>query len=145
MRTLQTRLNIWAAKLTVDGSFGPLTLAAVKAFQAGHNLTADGVVGPLTWAALEQNPTGVYPAPTGLAIGSVSLSVTWNAVTVDGQPVPGYTVEAVGLNGAVYARETPAANSVVLSNLVSGWTYTILVRANGGPVTALQASLKVTV
>jgi peptidoglycan hydrolase-like protein with peptidoglycan-binding domain len=146
VKTLQTRLNVWGAKLTVDGDFGPATLAAVKAFQTQQHLTVDGVVGPQTWAALLKDPgPPPYPAPTGLAVGSVTLAVSWNAVTVNGQPVPSYTVEAVGLNGQVYVRETPTANSVVLSGLVPGWTYNILVWANGGPGTPLPASLRVTV
>jgi putative chitinase len=40
--------------LSVDGSFGPLTLAAVKAFQLAHGLKVDGKVGPRTEAAIEQ-------------------------------------------------------------------------------------------
>ncbi len=144
VETLQARLNVWGAKLTVDGDFGPLTLAAVKAFQAEQELTVDGIVGPQTWAALLADP-GMYPAPTGLAVGSVSLAVTWDAVTVDGQAVASYTVQAVGLNGEVYVHETPTTNSAVLAGLVSGWTYDILVSANGGPGTPASASLKVTV
>jgi peptidoglycan hydrolase-like protein with peptidoglycan-binding domain/GH25 family lysozyme M1 (1,4-beta-N-acetylmuramidase) len=145
VQTLQTRLNVWGANLAVDGSFGPLTLAAVRAFQTQHGLTVDGIVGPQTWAALNQNPRGAYPAPTGLAVGSVSLAVKWDAVTVGGRAVASYTVQAVGLNGVVYAHETPTTNSVVLAHLVSGWTYDIQVWANGGPGTPGQASIRVTV
>src|SRR3989338_51602 len=46
---------------TADGAFGPLTKAAVMAWQAGHGLSADGVVGPLTRAAL---------AGAGVSVGS---------------------------------------------------------------------------
>jgi hypothetical protein len=53
VRLLQADLNLRAARITVDGVFGPKTLAAVKAFQKAHPpLTVDGICGPNTWAAL---------------------------------------------------------------------------------------------
>lgn len=49
---LQALLNLYGAKLTEDGSFGPLTTAAVEDFQRRHGLTPDRSVGPATWTAL---------------------------------------------------------------------------------------------
>jgi Glycosyl hydrolases family 25/Putative peptidoglycan binding domain len=71
VKTLQERLNAWGATLVVDGDFGPLTLAAVKAFQTAHHLSVDGIVGPLTWAALNQSPSqppSPSPAPASTAV-----------------------------------------------------------------------------
>ena len=38
--------------ITIDGGFGPQTLAAVENFQSAHGLPVDGVIGTLTWQAL---------------------------------------------------------------------------------------------
>lgn len=55
VKTLQTILNTLGAKpvLKTDGKFGPLTDAAVRAYQQQNNLKIDGIVGPKTWAALQ--------------------------------------------------------------------------------------------
>jgi len=37
---------------TIDGIYGPHTMAAVKRFQHQHGLTADGIVGAMTWKKL---------------------------------------------------------------------------------------------
>ncbi len=53
---LQQSLNKLGTEppLIIDGSFGPVTVAAVKAFQQAHGLEANGSVGPQTVAAIEQ-------------------------------------------------------------------------------------------
>lgn len=45
---LQWELNYHGYKCDIDGSFGPDTLAKLKAFQKDHGLEVDGSCGPLT-------------------------------------------------------------------------------------------------
>lgn len=52
VRSLQYLLNAHGARLVVDGIFGPLTDAAVRAFQGTQGLVVDGIVGARTWSAL---------------------------------------------------------------------------------------------
>jgi peptidoglycan hydrolase-like protein with peptidoglycan-binding domain len=49
VKFVQTTLD-----LSPNGSFGPETEAAVRAFQRDHALVPDGIVGPKTWAAFDQ-------------------------------------------------------------------------------------------
>src|SRR5690349_1511045 len=70
VRTLQTELNrqlFPRPNLAVDGIFGPLTRAAVVAFQKQAGLSPDGIVGPLTRAALGM------PAPNNPFTHAISL------------------------------------------------------------------------
>lgn len=52
VRELQRLLNEQGAGLTVDGSFGPATRAAVEAYQADHGIPVDGRVGAFTASSL---------------------------------------------------------------------------------------------
>ncbi len=51
---LQRKLAALGYDIQADGIFGPLTEAAVLAFQASHGLDADGIAGPGTSAALQR-------------------------------------------------------------------------------------------
>ena len=54
---LQSRLAALGYTVTVDGSFGPGTTAAVKQFQTDHKLPATGTVDAATWNALLATPS----------------------------------------------------------------------------------------
>lgn len=60
-------------RTSVDGGYGPLTQAAVTAFQTAHGLTVDGIVGPATWAALLSfAPANVTWTHTGAVVASAA-------------------------------------------------------------------------
>ena len=69
---LQDLLNQQGAHLSIDGSFGANTLAAVKAFQSANGLGVDGQVGPETKAALYSNVSTAPGAPAPLDLQSSS-------------------------------------------------------------------------
>ena len=52
VRALQAILSAKGHSTTVDGSFGPQTESAVKAYQKAKKLTVDGVCGQQTWTSL---------------------------------------------------------------------------------------------
>jgi peptidoglycan hydrolase-like protein with peptidoglycan-binding domain len=58
VENVQRQLVRHGYDIDVDGYFGPLTLAAVRRFQADHGLTVDGLVGPITWPALLEGSSG---------------------------------------------------------------------------------------
>ncbi len=59
VKTAQQKLG----GLAVDGSFGPATLARVKALQKSKGLYVDGRIGPSTWEALGGFPGSTVTAP----------------------------------------------------------------------------------
>ena len=65
---IQYLLRAHGHAVVPDGSFGPVTAAAVAAFQSSEGVAADGVVGPITWPRLVV-PSG--PGTTGDAVRAV--------------------------------------------------------------------------
>ncbi|MEU8437596.1 peptidoglycan-binding protein [Streptomyces sp. NPDC029216] len=90
VHTLQLLLAAAGAKVTVDGSYGPATTSAVKAFQHKHHLKADGITGPDTWSRLA---TSQRPGDGGSAVRAVQeqLNAAGAKVTVDGSYGPATT------------------------------------------------------
>ncbi|HET9022032.1 MAG TPA: peptidoglycan-binding protein [Ornithinibacter sp.] len=88
--------------LTVDGSFGPMTQSAVKAFQSTKGLTVTGVVDPRTWTAVELKVhpllpywgTVLKPGSTGAAVVALQKALR---ITADGSfgPLTQAAVKAV--------------------------------------------------
>jgi peptidoglycan hydrolase-like protein with peptidoglycan-binding domain len=52
IQTAINESNTGCGRLSVDGDFGPATLAAVKCYQGKKKLSVDGIVGPQTWGKM---------------------------------------------------------------------------------------------
>ena len=88
IRTLQLLLRARGHNLAVDGIFGSVTEAAVKAFQTAKGLTADGVVAPQTWSALILQ---VKKGSSGDAVRGVQEEFQFRS----GEPGKGLTVDGI--------------------------------------------------
>jgi murein L,D-transpeptidase YcbB/YkuD len=88
IRTLQFLLRARGHNLIIDGIFGSVTEAAVKAFQSSNGVTPDGVVNPQTWSRLIiQVKKGI----SGDAVRSVQEEFQFRA----GEPGKGLQVDGI--------------------------------------------------
>lgn len=117
VRTVQYLLRQHGHSLTVDGSFGPITESAVKAFQQSRGLYADGVVGGSTWTALIVT---VRNGSTGEAVKGVQsqLNTRGYGLVVDG--VFGSKTEAA-------VRDFQTKKGLVVDGVVGPRTWNALV------------------
>jgi peptidoglycan hydrolase-like protein with peptidoglycan-binding domain len=90
VQTLQYLLRARGQNLTVDGVFGPVTEAAVRAFQTSKGLTVDGIVGPQTWPALVVE---VQKGSSGDAVRGVQEEFQFR--NLSGDPSKGLKVDGI--------------------------------------------------
>jgi len=86
---IQFALKAAGYKVTVDGTFGNQTDAAVRLFQKKVGLKVDGIVGKVTWAKLSAAPPGtattVKPGTTATTVkGTTATTVKAGTTTTTG-------------------------------------------------------------
>ncbi|MFI5694726.1 peptidoglycan-binding protein [Kribbella sp. NPDC051586] len=114
VRTVQILLD---AGLAVDGDFGSLTAAAVKAFQSAHGIVADGIVNPATWRVLAP---AVRPGDTGAAVTALQTELSAHAFAT---PVTG-TFDS---STETQVRAFESANGLPVTGTVDADTWKSLV------------------
>jgi len=90
VRTLQHLLRGRGQSVSVDGSFGPRTEAAVRGVQQARGLSVDGIVGPQTWQALTQQ---VRRGSTGDAVRGVQEEFQFR--NLSGDPSQGPQIDGI--------------------------------------------------
>jgi zinc D-Ala-D-Ala carboxypeptidase len=85
VRVIQGLLNARGFRVSVDGSFGKSTTAAVKSFQRANRLTVDGHVGSATWQKLVVT---IRRGSRGAAVSALQhqlrFQYRYKSVSVDG-------------------------------------------------------------
>lgn len=115
VKTLQADLNTLTAwGLAVDGSFGPLTLQAVRAFQAARGITVDGIVGPVTWSNIASTLTAQKNDPyVGGPSPGVSGRLQWPLLWQQAPATaPSYVTRRCGYAWVTYKNPTGQAQWV---------------------------------
>ncbi|MBU3191803.1 peptidoglycan-binding protein [Clostridium bowmanii] len=106
VKSIQNVLNTLGYKISVDGSFGKLTEAAVKNYQGQNSLWADGVVGPSTVASLNAKVASLIK-PVTSSVPAIPAKPTTPTTTATPKSIKVYQ----GLGHNVAFRNGPGADS----------------------------------
>lgn len=115
---VQTRLKeLGYYKISVDGIWGPKTLAAVKNFQRDYGLTVDGIVGARTEKALKITLSGSSSSSSSSSVSSSNLNLLARCVYAEarGEPYTGQVAVAAVVLNRVRSSKFP--------NTISGVIY----------------------
>jgi peptidoglycan hydrolase-like protein with peptidoglycan-binding domain len=123
VRPLQQLLRARNQPVAVDGIFGPLTEAAVEAFQRSNGLTADGIVGPLTWPKLIVQ---VKKGSTGDAVRGVQEVMKFHDQS-DGEAPPVQVDGIFGPRTDSFVRGFQTALGIASDGIVGPITWRALV------------------
>lgn len=124
IRTLQYLLRQHGrGEVAVDGIFGPITAAAVRAFQQSRGLTVDGIVGNQTWPALIVT---VRQGDQGEAVRGVQSQ--FQARNLSGDPSKGLQVDGIfGPKTNAAVRGFQQAAGLAVDGIVGPNTWNALV------------------
>jgi len=121
--TLQELLRAHGNAIAVDGVFGPLTEAAVRAVQTAAGVTVDGVVGPQTWPKVVVT---VRRGSTGDAVRGVQVEFQFR--NLSGDPAQGLQIDGIfGAKTEAAVRGFQDALDVTVDGVVGPITWRALV------------------
>ena len=123
VRPLQRLLCARNHPVTVDGSFGTQTEAAVKSFQQSKGLDDDGIVGPLTWSKLIVQ---VQQGSTGDAVRAVQEVMKFHDQS-DGEGPPIHVDGIFGPHTDSWVRGFQDAVGIASDGIVGPLTWRALV------------------
>ena len=110
-------------EVVVDGIFGPITEAAVRAFQQSRGLLVDGIVGNQTWPAIVVQ---VQQGSQGEAVRGVQSQ--FQARNLSGDPSKGLQVDGIfGPKTDAAVRGFQQAAGLGVDGIVGSVTWNALV------------------